>query len=198
MAQQKIKKVCVFCGASPGADEVYKNAAQAFGALLANKGFELVYGGGSTGMMGYVADACLQAGGKVIGVIPDFLVAKEIGHKGLTELIEVGSMHERKQKMADISDAFVALPGGMGTMDELCEIVTWSQLGLHHKPIGILNTAEYFFPFINFLDHMVGQRFLSKDNRSIIVEDKAPKNLIEKLLGYNSPKTEKWLDRDKT
>jgi len=166
--------------------------------MLGNQNYELVYGGGSTGMMGFVADACLQAGGKVIGVIPSFLLAKEIGHKGLTQLIEVESMHARKQKMADIADAFVALPGGMGTMDELCEIVTWSQLGLHNKPIGLLNTAGYFTPFINFLEHMVGQRFLSQDNRNIMVDDESPTRLIDKLLHYNAPKSEKWLDRDKT
>ena len=198
MSNSKIKKICVFCGASPGAEKMYKEAAIEFGSMLAKKDYELVYGGGSTGMMGFVADACLQAGGKVVGVIPSFLVAKEIGHKGLTEMIEVGSMHERKQKMADISDAFVALPGGMGTMDELCEIVTWSQLGLHNKPIGILNTAGYFSPFLQFLEHMVNQRFLSEDNRQIIVDGASPSLLIDKLLHYSSPKTEKWLDRDKT
>ena len=198
MTYQSIKKVCVFCGASPGSDNLYREEAQQFGSILAKNNYELVYGGGSTGMMGFIADACLNAGGKVTGVIPSFLIAKEVGHTGLTEMIEVDSMHTRKQKMADIADAFVALPGGMGTMDELCEIVTWAQLGLHQKPIGILNTADYFTPFIQFLEHMVTQRFLSTDNRKIIVEDKQPEALIEKLLNYNSPKTEKWLDRNKT
>ncbi|NEQ52500.1 MAG: TIGR00730 family Rossman fold protein [Leptolyngbya sp. SIO3F4] len=193
-----MKKICVFCGSSPGVNVKYKEAAFEFGKLLAAENYELVYGGGSTGIMGFVADACLEAGGEVTGVIPDFLIAKEVGHKGLTQQIEVKSMHERKQKMADISDAFVALPGGMGTMDELCEIVTWSQLGLHNKPVGILNTQTYFTPFIQFMDHMVSQRFLSEENRQIIVEDESPKGLIDKLINYTSPKTEKWLDRDKT
>ena len=193
-----MKKICVFCGSSPGSDTLYKDEAEKFGGLLVEKGYELIYGGGSTGMMGFIANACLKKGGKVTGVIPGFLVAKEVGHKKLTEMIEVESMHERKQKMADISDAFVALPGGMGTMDELCEIVTWSQLGLHKKPIGILNINHYFDPFITFMDHMVGQRYLSKENRKIIISDKNPEVLIEKMKNYNPPDTEKWLDRHRT
>ncbi|MEM1134934.1 MAG: TIGR00730 family Rossman fold protein [Bacteroidota bacterium] len=191
-----MKKICVFCGASPGSETIYKETAECFGNFLANEKYELIYGGGSTGMMGFIADACLSKGGKVIGLIPRFLTAKEIDHKGLTQLLQVDSMHERKQKMADIADAFIALPGGMGTMDELCEIVTWSQLGLHQKPIGILNIKGYFDSFIKFMDHMVTQRFLSEDNRKIVVTDNDPKKLLEKMKRYKPQKTEKWLDRD--
>ncbi len=193
-----MKKICIFCGSSPGSEKSYQQEAESFGELLVDKGYEMVYGGGSTGMMGFIANACLAKGGKVTGVIPSFLVAKEVGHNGLTEIIEVESMHERKQKMADISDAFVAMPGGMGTMDELCEIVTWSQLGLHTKPIGVLNINSYFDPFIKFMDHMVSQRYLSVVNRKIIVSDKNPEELLKKMQNYDPPVAEKWLDRHRT
>ncbi|MDW7691911.1 TIGR00730 family Rossman fold protein [Flammeovirgaceae bacterium SG7u.111] len=192
-----MKNICIFCGSSPGKGKTYKKEAKAFGKLLAKNNYRLVYGGGSTGLMGAVADGVIDAGGKVLGVIPEFLIKKEIGHNKIHEMIVTDTMHERKQKMADISDAFIALPGGMGTMDELCEIVTWSQLGLHKKPIGIYNINGFFDLQLMMFDKMVEERFVSEAHRKIMINDYDPVRLLDKLKNYKSPVTEKWLDREK-
>jgi len=190
-----MKNICVFCGSSPGNSSTYFDAAHQFGALLAQKGHALVYGGGSTGLMGALADGALEHGGEVTGVIPNFLVEREREHRGITRLVEVNSMHQRKQKMTDLSDAFVVLPGGMGTMDEFCEILTWAQLGLHKKPIGILNVRGYFDLFIGFIDNMVNSGFFSKENKRLILADDDPLGLLQQMSDYRAPDIEAWLNR---
>ena len=173
--------VCVFCASSHGASPVYDTAAAQVGRLLAEQGIELVYGGGCVGLMGTVADAVLSAGGRAVGVMPVALVEREIAHTGLTELHVVASMHERKARMADLADAFVALPGGFGTLDELCEILTWAQLGIHRKPVGILNVAGYYDHFLALLDHQVREGLLQPRHRDYVAVDDDPRRLIEKL-----------------
>lgn len=190
-----MKTICIFCGSNPGAHPSYAEAAQEMGALLAEKGITLVYGGGKVGLMGILADAVLERGGKVIGVIPEFLALKEVAHPGLTELITVQTMHQRKEKMADLSDAFIALPGGMGTLEELCEILTWAQLGLHTKPFGLMNTEEYYTSLINFFDQMVAEKFLTADNRNMVLCENEAQALLTALESYDPPAREKWLDR---
>jgi len=173
--------ICVFCGSASGNHPVYSEVAQELGALLGFNNHTLVYGGGNIGLMGIVADSTLQAGGKVIGAIPDFLVKREVAHSQLTELIVVDSMHERKKKMADISDAFIAMAGGWGTLDELAEILTWRQLGLINQPIGILNTKEFFTPLLQSMTKMVEEGFLRKDNLGLLHVSESPKNLLTML-----------------
>lgn len=190
-----MKRICVFCGSNPGAHPAYKEAAQEMGALLADRGITLVYGGGKVGLMGIVADAVLERGGNVIGVIPEFLALKEVAHDGLTELIQVKTMHQRKEKMADLSDAFIALPGGMGTLEELCEILTWAQLGLHTKPFGLMNTEQYYTSLIHFFDQMVAEKFLTRENREMVLCEGEAKALLDALDSYQPPQREKWLDR---
>lgn len=169
-----MKSICVFCGSRDGSDPAFTDAAKETGLALAMAGIRLVYGGGKVGLMGTVADAALAAGGEVTGVIPDFLLALERGHGSLTELIEVDSMHTRKRVMAERSEGFIALPGGLGTLDELCEILTWAQLGLHRHPVGLLNVQGYFDPFIAFVEDMVEKGFLNQAGRDrILVEDSA-------------------------
>jgi uncharacterized protein (TIGR00730 family) len=163
-----LRAVCVFCGSSAPGDPRYRDAARALGALVARRGVDLVYGGGSVGLMGELADAALGQGGRVIGVIPAGLFAREVGHTGLTELHEVASMHERKQLMYDLSDAFVALPGGLGTLEELAEIATWSQLGLHSKPVVLLDVGGFWDPLAAQLDRMAGAGFVKQANRGLI------------------------------
>src|SRR5512137_947395 len=155
-----MKRICIYCGSSPGALPEYAAAARRCGTVLAERGLSIVYGGGNVGLMGILADAALAACGEVIGVIPRNMIARELGHAGVTSLIPVNSMHERKQKMADLSDAFLALPGGIGTMEELFEVFTWLQLGLHRKPVGLLNVAGFYDHLVEFLTHMRGERFL--------------------------------------
>src|ERR1700743_2986031 len=157
-----MKAVCVYCGSSNGANPVYAEAAHAFGRALVEANLALIYGGGKVGLMGMIADSVMTAGGRAIGVIPELLVDKEIGHRGLTELHVVADMHERKKMMADLSDAFVALPGGAGTLEELFEVYTWAQLGYHHKPVGVLNVAQYFDPLKEMLDHTVAAGFMRR------------------------------------
>lgn len=193
-----MKNVCVYCGSSSGNSEIYKQATVALGALLARKQYRLVYGGGSTGLMGYLANAVLEGGGQVTGVIPGFLVEREREHRGLTDLVEVNSMHQRKQKMVDYSDGFIILPGGMGTMDEFFETTTWAQLGLHRKPIGILNVDGYFDLLAGFIDQMVKSDFLSATNRQLVIVEKDAETLLQKMEAYNPPDTEKWLNRYRT
>lgn len=175
----KIKSVCVFCGSRVGDNPAYALAASHLGTLLASKNIQLVYGAGNIGLMGLVADACLAANGKVVGVIPTKLVEKEVAHKGLTELIVVESMHERKALMAMKSDAFVALPGGFGTCDELFEILTWAQLGIHHKPIGILNTDGFFNPLLAWIDQMIDQGFVKQRFKELLLVAEKPDELME-------------------
>jgi uncharacterized protein (TIGR00730 family) len=193
-----LRRVCVFCGSSPGARPSYAAAAVALGGMLAARGIGLVYGGARLGLMGAVADAVLLAGGEAIGVIPRLLLEKEVGHTGLTELRVVESMHERKQAMADLADGFIALPGGMGTIEELTEILTWAQLGMHAKPCGVLNVAGYFEKFLGFLDHAVEERFLRPANRAMLLVEGTPGALLDRMAAYQPPRVEKWLDRHAT
>lgn len=173
--------LCVFCGARPGQDPEFQSGALALGKLLAEKNVTLVYGGGIVGLMGSVADGVLNAGGRVIGVIPDFLVKREMAHPNLTELHIVHSMHERKAKMAALSNGFIALPGGFGTLEELFEIITWAQLDLHQKPVGLLNINQFYTPLLDFVDHMTNQGFVSPRHRDLILTDNDPKALLIKI-----------------
>jgi uncharacterized protein (TIGR00730 family) len=191
-----MERIAVFCGASPGINPAYAEAARQLGALLGRRGLGLVYGGGQVGMMGVIADAVLAAGGQVIGVMPRNLFPKEIGHPGLTELRAVGSMHERKALMADLADGFIALPGGYGTLDEFCEIVTWAQLGLHRKPCGLLNAAGYFTAFLGFLDHARGEGFIQPQFRELVLADDQPERLLDRLAAYQPPTVRRWLEQD--
>ncbi len=165
-------------------------------AELVRRNIGLVYGGGNVGLMGMIADAVLRAGGEAIGVIPEHLMAREVGHKGLTKLHIVRSMHERKALMADLADAFVALPGGFGTLEEFCEVVTWMQLGLHAKPCGILNVMGYYSPLLRMLDHAVEERFLKPENRALVLARDQPADLLRALEGWRPARVEKWLDRE--
>jgi uncharacterized protein (TIGR00730 family) len=190
-----INRVLVFCGSSPGRRPEYAGAARELGGLLAQRGLGLVYGGASVGLMGAVADGALAAGGEVIGVIPRQLVEHEIAHRGLTDLREVSTMHERKALMADLSDAVVALPGGTGTLDELFELFTWSQLGLHRMPIGLLDVAGYWQPLLAMLDHMVRERLLRAEHRDTLLVSDDPAELLGQLAAYRHSAAYKWLDR---
>jgi len=174
---------------------VYREAAERVGRLLSQRGLELVYGGGNVGLMGAVADGCLQAGGRVIGVIPVALKKKELAHSGLTELRVVGSMHERKALMADLADAFVALPGGYGTWDEFCEVLTWSQLGIQRKACALLNVNGYYDPLLAMADRAVSEGFLKDVHRTLLLSDNDPVRLLERLSDYFAPYVDKWSDR---
>lgn len=193
-----LRQVCVFTGSSPGARPEYAAAAVALGRLLAERGIGLVYGGATVGLMGAVADAALAAGGHVTGVIPRALMERELGHQGLTELRVVESMHQRKQAMADQADGFIAMPGGMGTLEELTEILTWAQLGIHAKPCGILNVAAYFDGLLGFLDHAVAERFLRGEHRALLMAAVEPAPLLDAMLAWAPRPVEKWLDRYRT
>ncbi|TXH27476.1 MAG: TIGR00730 family Rossman fold protein [Cyclobacteriaceae bacterium] len=177
--------ICVFCGSGMGRNPIYADAARTLGRLMAQHQSTLIYGGGNIGLMGTVADAVMDGGGKVIGVIPDFLMQKEVGHKGLTQLEVVGSMHERKRRMADLADAFVALPGGWGTLDELAEILTWRQLGLVKAPVAILNTNHYFDTLLKQMEVMVTEGFLSAQNFADVLVADTPETLLT-LMGARS------------
>lgn len=193
-----MKSICVFCGSNVGSEPAYTEQAIALGNLLADKKISLIYGAGNVGLMGVIADACLDKGGEVVGVIPNFLMAKEVGHTGLTELILTETMHERKQIMADRSEGFIAMPGGMGTMDELCEILTWAQLGLHSHPIGLLNVDGYYDSLLTFFDEMVEKKFLHQKNRDMVMSHSDPGELLKLMAAYQPPDVEKWIDRSKT
>ena len=190
--------LCVFCGSSRGSDPAFAAAARAFGAAIARSGRTLVYGGGDVGLMGILASAALDAGGKVIGVIPRPLAEKEIAHPRLTELRVVESMHERKAMMAELADAFVAMPGGIGTLEEFFEIWTWVQLGLIRKPLGLLNVAGYFDPLLAFLDRVTAQGFLHREHRDMLLVADAPEALLSRVDGWRPPGFQKWIDRDQT
>lgn len=193
-----MKSICVFCGSSLGKDKIYAEAATALGKLLAQSNIRLIYGGAQVGLMGTVADAVLNHGGQVTGVLPHFLSNKEIAHHYLTELILVGSMHERKLKMSELADGFIALPGGMGTMEELCEILTWSQLGLHQKPSGILNISNYYSYLSLFFENMVTEGFLKETHRSMVMIADNPEQLLQQMKNYQPPIIEKWLNKSDT
>ena len=189
------QRICIFCGSNTGINPSYRNTAVAMGQLLAAHRIELVYGGGNIGLMGILADAVLESGGRVIGVIPESLMAKEVGHAGLTELRIVESMHERKALMADLSDGFIAMPGGFGTFEEFCEMVTWSQLGIHAKPCGLLNLEGYYDSLLALFDHAVSEGFLRQENRRLVMEDSDPTRLLNKMAGFVASTPEKWIDK---
>jgi hypothetical protein len=189
-----MKSICVFCGSSLGSRPVYQSAAAELGKVLAKRNLQLIYGGGNVGLMGVVADATLAAGGQVIGVMPEFLVQKEIAHPNLTQLHVVSSMHDRKALMAQLADGFMALPGGFGTFEEFCEILTWAQLGLHQKPQGLLNVAGYYDLLLNLFDLAVEENFLRSDLRSIVLEATDPDTLLDQFLHYQPKQVEKWAD----
>ena len=189
-----IRRMCVFCGSSSGARESYAAAATSLARhLVANK-IAIVYGGGKVGLMGRLADAPLEAGGEVIGVMPRTLVEKEIAHSRLSDLHVVGSMHERKAQMAELSDAFIALPGGYGTFEEFCEVLTWTQLGLQRKPCGILNIDGYYDRLLSLFDHAVAEKFVNPVHRRIVLSDHRPDWLVSRLLEYEPPLMDKWID----
>ncbi len=193
-----MKRICVYCGSSPGRDPAFRQAAETLGALLAQRGIGVVYGGGHVGLMGAVADAAMAAGGEVIGVIPEALEAREIGHREITELRVVASMHERKLLMADLSDAFIALPGGVGTIEELVEIFTWLQLGLHAKPVSLLNVNGYWQPLVAVFDHGVAESFIKPEYRAMLLVDEDPAALLDRFAGWQAPARPKWIDREQT
>lgn len=193
-----MKSICVFCGSSPGDSPEFSLAAKELGRELAVRGIRLVYGGGNVGLMGVIADSALEHGGQVIGVIPESLMQKELGHTGLTELRVVASMHERKNTMADLSEAFVAMPGGFGTFEEFCEVVTWTQLGLHHKPCGLLNVADFYAPLLQMFDRAVSHRFIRPEQRALVHVESAPGALLDRLRDAPIPILDKWLDRAST
>jgi len=188
-----IRSVCVFCGSNAGNDPRFASAAQEFGALLATEGIALVYGGGHVGLMGILADAVLANGGKAVGVIPRALWDREVGHRGLTEMHIVETMHERKAMMASLADAFVALPGGLGTLEEIFEVWTWAQLGIHAKPLGFLDVAGFYGPLLTFLDHGVNAGFVRARHRAIAIVDADPVGLLRRLGEYDPPRGEKWI-----
>jgi len=190
-----LQRICVFTGSRPGARADYGAAARALGRTLAQRGIGLVYGGGNVGLMGEMADAALASGGEVIGVIPESLVRKEVAHGGLSELRVVRSMHERKAQMADLADAFIALPGGMGTLEELFEILTWAQLGLHAKPCGLLDVCGYFERLLGFLDRAVAEDFLRQDHRRLLLYAEEAESLLEAFAHYRATPAERMIDR---
>ena len=190
-----MSSICVYCGSSPGSDPAFMRAAREIGALAAQHGHSLVYGGGNTGLMGAVADAALAAGGHVVGVIPDHMVRKELAHTGLTKLHVVDTMHERKALMASLADGFLALPGGIGTLEEIIEVFVWMQLGLHTKPCAFLNVNGYYDPLISFLTRMTDVRFLRAEQLSQIILAREPSEALDRLLSFNPTVVEKWMDR---
>lgn len=191
-----MKSICVYCGSSPGLRPDYREAAAEFGRILARESITMVYGGGNVGLMGIAADAALAAGGRVVGIIPDALVKKEVAHPGLTELHVVGSMHERKLAMAEQSDAFVALPGGIGTAEEILEVFTWTQLGIHLKPCGVLSVCGFFDGLLMQLHRMVDDRFLREEQLSQLVVESGAEQMIARLRESRPRMLDKWIDRE--
>ena len=189
-----LRTVCVFCAANPGIAPVYCEQAAAMGRFLATSGRRLVYGGGRTGLMGAIAEAALAAGGEVVGIMPRHLVDREVAHTGLTELIVVNSMHERKALLSDMSDGFLAMPGGLGTLEELFEVWTWGQLGLHRKPYGLLEMNGFFAPLLTFLDHAVTEGFIKAEYRGLLVVESDPAVLIARMAAMEPPALPRWLD----
>ena len=193
-----LSSVCVFCGSNGGADPAYLAAAEAVGAGLAQRGIRIVYGGGRVGLMGALADSARAAGGEVVGVMPQALVDREIGHTGIDDLRVVDTMHERKALMVELSDAFVALPGGIGTLEELFEVYTWAQLGIHAKPLALLDVAGYYEPLAAFLDHAVAQRFLRAESRAMLAIADSIEGVLETFERWRPPAMHKWMDLDET
>ncbi|MGP9819876.1 TIGR00730 family Rossman fold protein [Salinarimonas sp. NSM] len=193
-----MNRICVFCGSNPGNDPAYRAAAVSLGETLASRGIGLVYGGASVGLMAVVADTVLARGGEVVGVIPQMLVDKEIAHHGLSELHVVESMHARKSRMADLSDGFVALPGGVGTLEELFEIWTWAQLGNHAKPVGLLDVAGFYDLLGRFLDHVVAQGFMREAHRGMLLRAEEPGALLDAFAAWTPPVVHKWVERSQT
>ncbi len=196
LPQPPLRHICVYAGASPGADPRFREAARQLARAIVGRGFGIVYGGGNVGLMGALADAGLEAGGEVVGVIPQALLDKEVAHPGLTELRVVDSMHERKAQMADLARAFIALPGGIGTIEELIEVFTWTQLGLHAKPVAVLNVAGYWNGLLSLLDDAVTQRFLRAEHRALLLEGVDSDELLSALADWHPPHLDKWIDRD--
>ncbi|WP_151446921.1 LOG family protein [Lacisediminimonas profundi] len=190
-----MKSICVYCGSSMGNTDRYPASARAMAAELVRQGISLVYGGGRVGLMGVIADEVLRLGGEVTGVIPDALMKREVGHHGLTKLHVVRDMHERKALMAELSDAFIALPGGIGTLEELFETTTWSQLGLHDKPVGLLNVDGFYDGLTGFMQHMVTQGFLRQEHAQLMLHDPDPASLLEKMRTFVPGIASKWLDQ---
>ena len=186
-----IKSVCVFCGAKTGTNSEYTEAAHELGRVLVSNGIRLVYGGAQIGVMGAVAEEVLKLGGEAVGVIPEALKKKEVAHEGLTKLHVVGSMHERKALLAELSDAFVALPGGLGTMEEIFEVLTWAQLGFHFKPCGFLNVAGYFTKLLDFIDYAVNQGFIKEAHRRFILSSDSPEDILQQFKDYEAPYTDR-------
>jgi uncharacterized protein (TIGR00730 family) len=193
-----MKSVCVYCGSNPGRQEVYSSAARALAKTLVARKLRLVYGGASTGIMGLLADTVLQLGGQAVGVMPEALVQKELAHTKLTELHITQSMHERKTLMAELSDAFIALPGGIGTLEEIFETWTWAQLGFHSKPCGLLNVQGYFDLLTTFLDHAVAEQFVKEPGRSMLMVDSDPEALLDRFASYEPPTIHKWVNKTDT
>jgi uncharacterized protein (TIGR00730 family) len=191
-----MKRLCLFCGSNVGDDSAYVEAAVELSGALAERGIGLVYGGGNVGLMGLAADALLARGGEVFGVIPEALVGRELAHRGLTQLHVVRSMHECKTLMAELSDGFVALPGGFGTLDELCEILTWAQLGLHRKPCGLLNVAGFFDAFLAQVARAVRDHFIRPEHQALLLVESEPRRLLERMREFRAPATHKWIERD--
>ena len=192
-----MKRICVYCGSAVGASSVYVQMAERLAIELVKRNIELVYGGAQVGVMGSIANSVLAAGGSVIGVLPVGLFRTEVPHDGLTQLIEVSSLHERKAKMAEISDAFIALPGGLGTLEELFEILTWAQLGLHKNPVGILNVNGFYDKMLGYLDHAVAEKFIRLQHREMIVVDADIESMFEKFSQYEPPIGQKWVDLER-
>ncbi len=193
-----MRRICVFCGSSAGRDTQYARAAKELGRTLAERRIGIVFGGGRVGLMGHLADSALAAGGEVIGVIPESLMAKELGHRGVTDLRIVGSMHERKALMASLADSFLALPGGFGTFEEFCEVVTWTQLGLHAKACGLLNVGGFFDPLLTLFDQATREGFIEAKHRAIVIDDEDISRLLDRLMNYQPPQEPKWIGRAET
>ena len=193
-----LRRVCVYCGANRGRDPAYAEAARSMGRALARRGIGLVTGGGRVGLMGVVADAALDAGGQVTGIIPEALMKKELAHAGLTELVVTSSMHERKARMAELSDGFIALPGGLGTYEELFEIWTWAQLGWHAKPCGVLNASGFYDKLVAFLDGATEAEFLKPQHRAMLIVETDPDRLLDRFDAYEAPNVAQWIGRADT
>jgi uncharacterized protein (TIGR00730 family) len=193
-----IRSLCVFCGSSVGSKPAYIGAAIALGKVLAEQKIRLIYGGGRVGLMGTIADATLNNGGEVVGVIPQHLVDREVAHPGLTELRIVQSMHERKAVMAELADAFVAMPGGLGTLEEFFEVWTWGQLGLHRKPYALLNVHGFYDPLVQFIDQLVEQKFVKPEHRKMLIVESDAAMLPVRLSGHRTPAVDKWIDPQTT
>lgn len=191
----RLRRICVYCGSNSGNNPAHRTAAHALGAFLADAGIGLIYGGGHVGLMGAVADGALSQNGEVIGVIPQSLMEKELGHGGVTELRVVTSMHERKQMMVDLSDGFIALPGGFGTLDELFETLTWLQLSFHNKPVGLLNVGGFFDGLVDFIGHMSRNGFLKPEHAACMLVENDPARLIERMETFRPPDLGKWIEK---